>query len=284
MAIGASAHPKGACVPQTVFLDEMTDPEVTAHLQRDDLLLIPTGATEQHGPHGPLGTDVIIPREVCRRVAIRLGALVAPPVPYGISAGHRGFHGLSYLRPSTFMAVIGDLIASFSEAGFRRLVFVNGHYTNFPAINLAAMEAADRCRDGTHAWAMSYWDALPPDQAEEYLSMSTGLHANIGETAAVMATRPELVRLDRAIEGWPNLPDMQGPPMPLVFAYYETRPASTYRSWPGGVWGDPRGANAELGRRFLEQITDAVCRVIADVDAAERQMDVDEPGSRPLES
>lgn len=267
-----------------VFLDEMTDPEVAEYLQRDDLLLIPTGATEQHGPHGPLGTDVVIPVEVCRRAATRIGGLVAPPVSYGISAAHRGFSGLAYLRPSTFMAVIGDLIASFSEAGFRRIVFVNGHYTNFPAINLAALEAADRCPEGTHAWAVSYWDALPADQAEAYLSMSSGLHANIGETAAVMAVRPELVKLERAVEGWPKLPDLQGPPMPTVFAYYETRPSSTYRSWPEGVWGDPRGASAELGEEFLAQITDAICRVIADVDAAERQMDVERPGSRPLRS
>jgi creatinine amidohydrolase len=269
-------------VAQTVFLDEMTDPEVAEYLRRNDLLLIPTGATEQHGPHGPLGTDVIIPREVSRRVATELDGLVAPPVSYGISAAHRGFSGLGYLRPSTFMAVVGDLIASFAESGFRRIVFVNGHYTNFPAINLAAFEAADRCPEGTRAWALSYWDALPPDEAEAYLSMSSGLHANIGETAAVMAVRPEIVKLDRAVEGWPSLPELQGPPMPTVFAYYETRPSSMYLSCPDGVWGDPRGASAELGEKFLTQITGAVCRVVADVDAAERQMRLEQPGSRPL--
>ncbi len=268
----------------TVFLDELTDPEVAQYLERNDLLLIPTGATEQHGPHGPLGTDVIIPREVSRRVATELGGLVAPPVAYGISAGHRGFNGLGYVRPSTFMAVIGDLIASFAESGFRRIVFINGHYTNFPAINLAAFEAADRIPDGTHAWAMSYWDALPPEEAEEYLSLSSGLHANIGETAAVMAVRPELVKLDRAVEGWPRLPDFQGPPMPTIFAYYETRPRSTYWSLPEGVWGDPRGSSAELGEKFLTQITRAVCRVVADVDTADRQMRLEQPGSRPLQS
>ena len=58
----------------SVFLDELTEPEVAHHLERGARLLVPTGSTEQHGPHGPLGTDVVIPREVCRRVAEQLGA------------------------------------------------------------------------------------------------------------------------------------------------------------------------------------------------------------------
>lgn len=257
---------------QTVFLDEMTDPEVAAYLENGDLLLIPTGSTEQHGPHAPLGTDVIIPREVCRRVALLKGALVAPPIPYGIAAGHKGFHGLAYVRPSTFMALVQDLTRSFAEAGFRRICFVNGHYTNFPAINLSVFEAHEHLPEGTHAFALSYWDALPPEQAERYLSLSTGLHANIGETSAVMAVREDLVRLDEAVEGWPNFPDFKGPAMATVFAYFETRPQSTFAALPAGVWGDPRDASAELGETFFEQIAAAVCNVIDDVTEADRRM------------
>src|SRR5262249_55587956 len=86
-----------AVMPQTVFLDDLPEPEVAALIQGGlDTPLGPTGSTERHGPHGPMGTDVIIPREVCRRVAERRGALVAPPLPYGLAAGHRGFAGLAY--------------------------------------------------------------------------------------------------------------------------------------------------------------------------------------------
>ena len=55
--------------PPTVFLGEMTNPEVEAFLQSHHTVIVPTGATEQHGPHGPLLTDVLIPQEVARRVA-----------------------------------------------------------------------------------------------------------------------------------------------------------------------------------------------------------------------
>jgi creatinine amidohydrolase len=253
----------------SVFLDELTEPEVAELVAGGtDRLLVPTGSTEQHGPHGPIGTDVIIPREVCRRVATaRGGTLVAPPVAYGLAAGHRGYAGLGYLTPPTYLAVIEELVLSFVESGFRRVVFVNGHYTNYPAINLACFNASPKLPEGAYAWALSYWDALPPDEQEAYLSLTTGLHANVGETSAVMAVRPELVKLDRAVEGWPPFPDFTAPAMPTIFAYFETSAGSCFRALPNGVWGDPRGSSAELGETFHEQIARAVGRVIDDVEA-----------------
>jgi creatinine amidohydrolase len=253
---------------QTVFLDELTEPEVAARFRDGlDLLLVPTGSTEQHGPHGPIGTDVIIPREVCRRVAEARNALVAPPLAYGLAAGHRGFAGLGYLNAPTYLAVIEDLILSFVESGFRRVVVVNGHYTNYPAITLACFNASPKLPKGTAAWALSYWDALPPDEAEAYLSLATGLHANIGETSAVMAVRPDLVKLERAVEGWPPFPELGGPSMPTMFAFFETCAGSTFRALPQGVWGDPRNSSGELGLQFLEQIARAVGTVMDDVEA-----------------
>src|SRR5260370_9756042 len=103
---------------KSVFMSELTMPQVDEYLGGSDLVLVPTGSTEQHGPHSPLSTDVIIPTEVCRRVAERLHALVAPPVNYGISAGHRGFKALAYVSVPTFMAVNEDLAFSLAQAGF----------------------------------------------------------------------------------------------------------------------------------------------------------------------
>src|SRR5919201_3525238 len=104
----------------SVFLAELTLPQVEAYLDGGgELVFVPTGSTEQHGPHGPLSTDVIIPTEVCRRLAGRLGALVAPAVSYGISAGHRGFRGLAYVTSSTFISIVEDVAFSLAESGFR---------------------------------------------------------------------------------------------------------------------------------------------------------------------
>lgn len=139
------------------------------------------------------------------------------------------------------------LVRSLAEVGFRRIMFVNGHCTNYPAINLGCLNASHRLPEDVDAWAVSYWDALPAEQAQTYLSLNAGLHANIGETSAVMAVRPELVKLDRAVAGWPRLPELKAPAMPTLFAYFETNVGSTYRALPQGVWGDPAGSSAELG-------------------------------------
>ena len=258
----------------SVFMAELTLTQVEDHLQSNDLVLVPTGSTEQHGPHSPLSTDVIIPTEVCRRVAARLDALVAPPLNYGISAGHRGFRALAYLTVPTFISLVEDVAFSLAEAGWRRIVFVNGHYTNYFPVNMACMNVATRLPENTRAWGVSYWEALPANQLEEYLSLSAGLHANIGETSAVMAVRPDLVDLGAAVEEWPDFPDFQAPAFPSILAYFETNPGSVWRASRTGVWGDPRGSTGELGEKFYGWIEDAMVKLIGDVDASYERLNV----------
>src|SRR5436309_10437618 len=103
----ASAPEVLAMKPSTVLLGEMTNPEVEAFLEKHHTVIIPTGATEQHGPHGPLLTDVYIPQEIARRAAPAIGAVVAPPINYALSYPHVGFTGLVYLKIPTFMAMVG---------------------------------------------------------------------------------------------------------------------------------------------------------------------------------
>ena len=91
--------------PDTVFLGEMTNREVEEFLKTRHTVIIPTGSTEQHGPHAPLLTDVLIPQEVARRVAPQIGAVVAPPINYALSYPHVGFKGLVHIRiPTSFEA------------------------------------------------------------------------------------------------------------------------------------------------------------------------------------
>src|SRR5262245_55775717 len=130
--------------PPTVFLGEMTNVELEAFLRLHHTIIVPTGATEQHGPHGPLLTDVLIPQEIARRAAPALGAAVAPPINYALSYPHVGFTGLVHLRISTFMAMIEDLCASFAASGFKRIVFLNGHYDNTYAIAYGCANAAEK--------------------------------------------------------------------------------------------------------------------------------------------
>lgn len=258
----------------SVFMADLTNNEVEAYLENNDTVLVPTGSTEQHGPHAPLSTDVLLPTEVARRVAEMRGCLVAPSVPYGLSGAHRGFKGLVYLQVPTYVALIGDIVFTLAEAGFRNIIFINGHYTNTPAINMACLNVHPQLPEGTKAWAVSYWDAMPPDELNAYLSLEAGLHANIGETSCVMALRPELVHLERSVPEWPDFSNLDAPIAPIIFAYFETRPASMYETFEQGTWGDPRESTAERGIEYFEQASRAVNRMIDDVNQAYAQLNV----------
>src|SRR5919206_187943 len=130
--------------PPTVFLGEMTSPEVERFLRDHQTVIVPTGSTEQHGPHGVLLTDALVPTEVARRAAPRVGAVVGPTINYSLSYPHVGFTGLVHIRIPTFMALIEDLCIAYATIGFKRIVFLNGHYDNTYAIAYACANAGPR--------------------------------------------------------------------------------------------------------------------------------------------
>jgi len=248
------------------LLAECRLPEVEEQLRRSPTVLIPLGATEQHGPHAPFGTDSILASEVCARLARRIDALVAPAVPYGVSGDHRGFAGVPYVSVPTLSGVIRDLAVSFAEGGFKRVVFVNGHYTNSIAIHAALFEADDLLPADAVVYGFNYWDPLPPEQGEAYLGFREGLHANIGETSAVMAVDESLVDLGAAVAEYPEFPG--GVSAPLVSAFFLSGKGRTYRATRSGVWGDPRGSTRDRGLTYLGQIEDACVKFMDGVDEA----------------
>ena len=251
--------------PATVFLGEMTDPEVRAALERTQTIIIPTGSTEQHGPHGPLLTDAIVPTEVGRRVAERIGALVGPPINYALSYPHVGFTGVVHIRVATFMSLIEDLCASYASIGFKRIVFLNGHYDNTYAIAYACATAAERMPAGVRAFPVNYWDGMTADEAGEFFGPTTGLHANRGETSAVMAIDPELVDLDAANAELPPFPEVTNQ-APVHTAFFFSAPGSVHRATHSGTWGDAREASVEYGQRYLDVVTEATVRLLDDIE------------------
>ena len=251
--------------PKTVFLGEMTNPEVDAFLKDHDTVIVPTGSTEQHGPHGPLLTDAYVPTEVGRRVAERIAALVGPPINYALSYPHVGFTGVVHIRVATFMSLVEDLCASYAAVGFKRIVFLNGHYDNTYAIAYACATAAERMPAGVTAFPVNYWDGMTAEEAGEFFGPTTGLHANRGETSAVMAINADLVDLDAANAELPPFPEVTNQ-APVHTAFFFSAPGSVHRATHSGTWGDAREASVEYGQRYLEVVTDATVRVLDDIE------------------
>jgi creatinine amidohydrolase len=257
--------------PPTVFLGELTNPEVEAFLRHSTTVIVPVGSVEQHGPHGPLATDTIVPTEVARRAAPRVNAVVAPAVPYGLSYPHVGFTGVAHIRIPTFMALIEDIAVTLADMGFRRIAFLNGHYDNTYAIAYACAAAAPRLPQGTRAFPVNYWDGMTKEQAAEFFDPSNGLHANAGETSAVMAINPDLVDLDAANAEMPPFPEVTNQPA-VHTAFFFSSPGSVYRATHSGTWGDGTKSSVELGRRYLDVVVDATVRSLDDIARTEAAM------------
>jgi creatinine amidohydrolase len=252
--------------PPTVFLGEMTNREVEAFLESHHTVVVPTGSTEQHGPHGPLATDVLIPQEVARRTASQIGAVVAPPIHYALSYPHVGFTGLVHIRIPTFMALVADLCASFAASGFKRIIFLNGHYDNTYAIAYACADAADRMPKDVKAFPVNYWDGSTADEVAMFSGLKNGMHANAAETSAVLAINPDLVDTERANAEFPPFPDFTVNVPPVHTAFFFSSPGSVYRATHSGTWGDARKATRELGERYLEICVRSTLAVLENIE------------------
>jgi creatinine amidohydrolase len=194
-----------------------------------------------------------------------VGALVAPPVSYGLSYPHAGFTGVVQLRIPTFMALVEDVCVSLADAGFRRIVFLNGHYDNTYAIAYACAAARPRLPADAVAYPINYWDGMSAEEAGEFFGPTTGLHANRGEISAVLAINPALVDMDRANAEMPPFPPVTSAGA-VHTAFFFSHPGSVHRATRSGTWGDARDASPEFGERYLSVVAEATIRLLGDID------------------
>lgn len=228
---------------QPIYLVDLTWPDVEALLAREDRLILVTGATEQHGRHLPLGTDTFIPTTLAARLSARTGVPIAPPLPVGMSEAHMAFPGTLTLSQDTLQSVYLEMVQSAYRQGWRRLFVLNGHGGNQAAWNWAATLAA-KVKPDLKIYIGHWWsEPSVRDFAREVMGRNEG-HAGLEETAAVLVTRPHLVRLEAAVgeeaissEIWSRPPD-------------EVRAAVP----SGAVGANPADATADFGEQMLERL------------------------------
>jgi creatinine amidohydrolase len=208
---------------------------------------------------------VLIPQEVARRVAPRVGALVAPPISYALSYPHVGFTGVVHIRIPTFMALVEDVCVSLAAVGFQKVVFLNGHYDNTYAIAYACANARERLPADVVAFPINYWDGMTPEESAEFFGAGTGLHANRGETSAMLAINPALVDMASANAEMPPFPEVSNS-APVHTAFFFSAPGSVHRATHSGTWGDARESTPEFGERYLAVVTEATVRMLDDIE------------------
>jgi creatinine amidohydrolase len=214
-----------------------------------ETLLLPLGATEQHGPHLPLATDTLIACAVAERAARLLGGTaVAPPVSVGASSEHRDFPGTISLPHEVLAALVEQLCHGLRRRGFGRIAVFSAHGGNGRALALAA----DRLGDGV--LILPDFRMAPVLAAHGIDAGRAGAHAGLAETSAVLAIDAHLVRMNRAEAGYVGpLEDVWG-----ALTTAGLRPVTA-----NGVLGDPTGASPALGELCLDAWAAAVVETVA---------------------
>lgn len=211
-----------------------------------DLALLPVGSTEQHGPHAPLGTDVLTADGIAQAGADDFDApvIVAPPIPVGVAEEHRQFTGTLWVSENTFRDYVRETIDSLVSHGWNRVIVVNGHGGNTAPLR----ECCGNVTRHTDAYAVAFtwFDAIDPDEIEMG-------HGGPVETSVLQSRHPDLVygdRLDEASEGGA---DGWGEFQSGTNLAYDSAEFSE-----NGTVGDPSAGSRQLGNQLFDAAVDAL--------------------------
>lgn len=229
--------------------NKLTWPEMNDAIELEKVVLLPTGSTEQHGPHLPLDTDLFLAEEVCRELGRHAPdrVLVLPGIPYGLNMHHFDFPGTIHVEPQHFIDFCVDVLKSCAYHGFKRMAVVNGHGSNMPMANLIArrivLETPSLC------CAFGYYNL---GREESLAACETGLyaHADEWETSLYLHFARDRVQMDRAVAGNDRVGRTMSSDSTTAVHFNDH-----WGRWTTtGVHGNPLAATPEKGRRILDAI------------------------------
>jgi creatinine amidohydrolase len=252
--------------PPERYLGYLTTEEVRALPKEQAAVVLVIGAFEQHGPHLPVGTDLILGVSTLALAVERLDPSVAlwilPPLAYGRSVEHEQFAGTMTLSQQTLTAVVSDIGESVARSGFRRLVLYNSHGGNVSVLETVARDV--RRATGLMVFPFSMFRiglTYPPIHAQE---AAWGTHAGEWETSMMLHLTPELVGPLLASAGSPYAtfatpPEHLGLLGPIPFAW------TTDDVTASGAIGDPTPATPERGKDIVELSVAKIALALAEI-------------------
>lgn len=234
-----------------LVLSQLSWPEVRDIRDQVDLVLIPIGSNEQHGPNLAVGMDILAAGEFCRRASEMAypRLMVAPPIPWGVSFHHMNFPGTITLQTETFVQVLAEVVASLHAHGFDRFLIVNGHGGNIPAMGVATVRIKEEV-DPTFIGACSYFSFADKGLAEKHDMTGITGHACQMETSVAMALVPSIVKTDALAAG--ELTDLTYEFRGALQKYGVTVPYRFDEYTTNGALGDARRATREYGNDIID--------------------------------
>lgn len=256
-----------------LVLQEMSWVDVEAYLENSDMVIIPLGSTEQHGPHLPLGSDFYQALAMAEEISKRTQVVVAPVLLVGYSEYHSGFPGTLSIKPETMEQVVFECAEFLMKYGFRRFMFLNYHGGN----NIIQDRLIHRINQTTHAEAIAIGVGSPIQEMDE--GEFFDWHAGKDETSTMLYLKPQLVKMERAekpvITFTPHMEELkqlaeEHPELLEVWDQlfgvpFETKKGgASHELSSNGIWSfsDPKTATAEMGQKNVEELTETAVRFI----------------------
>lgn len=252
-------------------LENMTFAEFRERLPENPVILIPLGSHEEQGPHAPMG-DFMLTKALSLMIAEKSGAIAAPTLPFGYADFFKTIPGGIQLRPSTFMAVVEDMLTAFLDHGLDRLLILNGHTTNAPLIEQTVRRI--RQERGVAIPSIDLWQSISPGLWEEiYGADAASVRGHGGDplTSIYLHLFPDLMRMDliepsskAQILGLQSLGvrgvQFEGMPVNLPINVDEVNKH-------GMLGGKPERASAATGQKLVEHLVGYCSRFIAHMRA-----------------
>ncbi len=237
------------------LIGELTFQDIARVLKKSSILCLPIGSIEQHGPHLPLNTDVVLAEEYARRIVARWGEALdvwqLPTISVSLAREHQWAPGTLSLSVQGMTALLHDLGREIARSlPARNLAVVNAHGGNRGILDALAQDLRADCGLNVCVMHATLWTEIEPDAAVP------DIHGGKNETSMMLAVAPHLVRMDKAAQP-KNQPDgkvvretILDPAVAWPWTSDDKRIADQ------GVVGNAQGATAEYGAQLLERVTE----------------------------
>ncbi|MEM4590451.1 MAG: creatininase family protein [Nitrososphaerota archaeon] len=250
-----------------MYIDQMSTSELRERLQESDIIFLPCGAVENHGPQAPIGEDVYIGTYIAERVAHDTGVSIAPPIFYGSHPSHHhGMFGTIPVKKPAYIGYVTSVVKWLSNTGFKKIIIFNSHGQEYvlPIVKDDAI-----IEEGVHALILvTSWWAWVRDILKVGTELAPGhrietpfIHADEVETSVTWYIVPHLVypekfeeakaeRMTAVIpEKWA---DKAGNVYSRPFGWYDISQFMELEYFPKGAVGDPTKATSKKGEIIVE--------------------------------
>ena len=258
-----------------LILADLSWPEFDEVRDRVEVVLIPVGSNEQHGPNLALRMDITGATRFCERASAMAGPklMVAPSMPWGVSHHHMNFPGTITLTSATFIQTLVEVVASLQQHGMKRFMFVNGHGGNIAPLGDAIVRINEELEPAFVGSGIYLYFA---DQGIDERFGIGGVigHACEMETSAAMVLAPEIVKTDALAAG--EMTELAHEFRGTLARHSVSVPYRFDRYTANGALGDARNASLEYGEALIGS---ALANFVAFMDVVVARSPIEDDGA-----